>query len=81
MVVFLWSFGLIGYYSSKRPLEPRPERGWTEPLPWTYRHYGTYAEREQMLSLHDWFFPFLLVAGSGVWIKMLHEKKEPWRAK
>ncbi len=29
MALFLWSFGLIGYYSSKRPREPMLERGWT----------------------------------------------------
>ena len=81
IVVFLWSFGLTGYYCSARPRQPEPERGWTERLPWTYGRYGTYAEREQLLSLHDWFFPFGLVAWTRAWIKMGRKKKEPWRAR
>jgi hypothetical protein len=47
MAVFLWSIALIGYYSSKRPTAPMPERSWTEPLRWTHGHYGTHAENEQ----------------------------------
>jgi hypothetical protein len=65
LVVFLWSFGLIGFYSSKRPREPMPERGWIEQLHWTHGYYGTHAENEQLLRLHDLFFPFILVAGGG----------------
>ena len=81
MVVFLWSFGLIGYYSFKRPREPIPERGWTKRLQWTHGSYGTPAENERLLRLHDWFFPFIVVGGAGVWIRKLHEKTEPWPAK
>src|SRR5882762_6441956 len=47
----LWSFGLIGYYSSERPREPIPERGWTEPLRWTHGYYGSHDENEQLLRL------------------------------
>ena len=81
MAVSVWSFGLIGYYSSKRPREPIPERGWTEPLRWTHGSYGTHAENEQLLRLFNWHFPFFVVGGAGAWIKMLHRKNEPWRAK
>jgi len=31
-----------------------------------------------MLQLHDWFFPFLLIAAAGAVIEQLHKKKEPW---
>jgi hypothetical protein len=78
MVVLLWSFGLIGYYSFKRPRQPMPERGWTEDLRWTHGYYGSHEEKEQLLRLHDWFYPFFLVAGVGAWIKTLHKKNEPW---
>src|SRR5260370_19469487 len=65
MAVSLWSFGLIGFYSSKRPREPIPERGWTEPLHWTHGYYGTHAENEELLRLFDCHFPCFVVA--GVW--------------
>ncbi len=81
MALFLWSFGLIGYYSYKRPTEPTPERGWTEPLRWTHGHYGTHAENEQQLRLFNWEYPFLLVAGAGAAIQQRHTKKELWRTK
>jgi len=81
LAAHLWSFGLIGYYSSKRPREPLPERGWTEPLHWTHGYYGTHAENEQLLRLFNWHFPFFLAAGAGATIRKLHEKNEPWRAK
>jgi hypothetical protein len=81
MAVFLWSFGLIGYYSSKRPREPIPERGWTEPLRWAHGFYGTHAENEQLLRLFNWHLPFFLLMGAGVAIRKLDEKYEPWRAK
>src|SRR5882724_1691622 len=81
IVVFLCLFGLIGYYSSKRPREPMPEKGWTEPLRWTHGYYGTHAENEQLLRLFDWQLPFFLLGAVGAWIKMLHKKNEPWRAK
>jgi hypothetical protein len=77
----LWSCGLIGYYSSKRPREPIPERGWTEPLRWTHGYYGSHDENEQLLRLFDWHLPFFGVAGAGFAIRKLHEKNEPWRAK
>ena len=77
----LWSFGLIGYYSSKRPVEPIAERGWTERLQWTHGHYGTHAENEQLSQLFDWHLPFFVVAGAGFAIRKLHEKNEPWLAK
>jgi hypothetical protein len=55
-----------------------PERGWTEELSGTKGYYGTHAENEQLLRLHDWFFPFFVMAGVGAWVKMLHKKNEPW---
>jgi hypothetical protein len=81
IAIFLWSFVLIGYYSSKRPTEPTPEDNWTEPLRWTHGHYGTHAENEQQLRLFNWEFPFLIVLTAGAAIRQLHEKNEPWRAK
>jgi hypothetical protein len=51
------------------------------PLPWTHGYYGTFLERERMLQLHDWFFPFLLIAVAGSVIEQLHKKKEPWAKK
>ena len=77
----LWSFGLIGYYSSKRPREPIPERGWTEPLNWTHGYYGSHDENEQLLRLFNWQLPFFAVGGAGFAIRKLHEKNESWRAK
>src|SRR5260370_30501242 len=79
-VLLLWSFGLIGYYSFKRPREPIPQRGWNKQLHWTGGCYGTYAEDERLLLLHDWFFPFFAMAGIGVYTRKLHEKKQPCRA-
>jgi hypothetical protein len=79
MAVFLWSLVLIGYYSSKRPTGPAPERSWTEPLRWTHGHYGTHAENEQQLRLFDWEFPFFIVLTLGAAIRQLHEKNESWR--
>jgi hypothetical protein len=38
-------------------------------------------ERQTMLQLHDWFFPFLLIAATGSAIQQLHKKKEPWTKK
>jgi hypothetical protein len=81
LVLFLWSLALIGYYSSARSFGPSPQRGWTVPLPWTHGYYGTFLERERMLQLHDWFFPFLLIAVAGSVIEQLHKKKEPWTNK
>jgi hypothetical protein len=80
-VVFLWSFALIGYYSSARSFGPSPQRGWTVPLPWTHGYYGTFLERQRMLQLHDWFFPFILIAAAGSVIQQPHKKKEPWTKK
>jgi hypothetical protein len=81
MAVFLWSFILIGYYSSKRPIEPVPERGWTEPLRWTHGHYGTHAENEQQLRLFNWEFPFFIVLTLGATMRQLQEKNESWRTR
>jgi len=81
LAVFLWSFGLIGYYTLTRPYGPLPQRGWNVPLPWTHGFYGTFQEKQQLLQLHDWFFPFLLVAVVGSVIQQLHKKKEPWTKK
>jgi hypothetical protein len=78
-VVSLWTFGLIGYYTANRPRQPIPERGWTEQLRWSYGCYGAHEENEQLLQLHYWFFPFIVMGGAGVWIKSLQEKNEPWR--
>src|SRR6266853_2057102 len=52
LAVLLWSFGLIGYYSIKRPSEPVRENGWTVPLQWTHVSYGTPEENGQLLRLH-----------------------------
>lgn len=74
MAIFLWLFGLIGYYSFQRPREPMPERGWTEPLHWTHGSYGTHAENEQLLRLQRWSFPFVLVGGAAAWMKMRYKQ-------
>jgi hypothetical protein len=79
LAAFLWSFGLIGYYSVKRPSKPVPERGWTIALPWTHVSYGTPKEANQLLRLHYWFFPFFIVGVAGAAIEKFHEKYEPWR--
>jgi hypothetical protein len=81
LAIIVWSFGLIGYYSVKRPREPEPEKGWTVSLPWTNTTYGTLEEAAQLLGLHDWFFPFFVVLGAGVAIEKFKEKYEPWRKK
>jgi hypothetical protein len=81
LVVFLWLFGLIGYYSSKRPRNPDAEHRWTVPLQWTHTTYGTPEENEQLLRLHYWLLPFFVVGGVGETIRRLHEKNEPWRKK
>jgi len=81
LVAFLWLFGLIGYYSTKRPRNPDPEHGWTVPLQWTHTTYGTPDENAQLLRLHFWFVPFFVVLGVGETIRKLHEKNEPWRKK
>jgi hypothetical protein len=44
-------------------------------------YYGTFLEKQTMLQLHDWFFPFLLIAATGSAIQQLHKKKEPWTKK
>jgi hypothetical protein len=51
------------------------------PLPWTHGYYGTFLEKQTMLQLHDWFFPFLLITATGSAIQQLHKKKEPWTKK
>jgi hypothetical protein len=38
-------------------------------------------ERERMLQLHDWFFPFFLIAAAGSVIQQLHKKNESWTKK
>jgi|SRR5712664_3809903 len=81
LIVGLWSFSLIGYYSAKRPRSPNLEHGWTVPLQWTHTTYGSPAENEQLLRLHFWFFPFFAVLGIGEAIRKMHEKNEPWRKK
>lgn len=81
LAIFVWSFALIGYYSVKRPRAPEPEKGWTVPLPWTNTTYGTLEESAQLLSLHDWFFPFFAVGIAGAGIEIFKEKYEPWRKK
>jgi hypothetical protein len=81
LIVFLWLFGLIGYYSFNRPQRVIPERSWTEPLHWTHGYYGTHEENEQLFQLHDWFFPFMVLAGVGGWIKFHGEKNERPRTK
>jgi hypothetical protein len=83
VAVHLLQFGLLGYYTSKRPLEPKPELGWTEPLLWTHGYYGWRAENEQLLRIFNWHFPFFVVAGAGMAMRTLNTKvkNEPWRAK
>jgi hypothetical protein len=56
VAVHLLQFGLLGYYTSKRPLEPKPELGWTEPLLWTHGYYGWRAENEQLLRIFNGIF-------------------------
>ncbi len=79
MAVLLWSFGLIGYYSIKRPSEPVRENGWTVPLQWTHVSYGTPEENGQLLRLHFWFFPFFAILAAGATIEKLNEKNKAWR--
>jgi hypothetical protein len=81
LAVFVWSFALIGHYTSTRPYGPVPEHGWTARLPWCYGCYGTFEEKQQLLQLDDWFIPFFFVAFVGTWVQQLREKKEPWRQK
>jgi hypothetical protein len=83
IAVHLWQFGLIGYFTSRRPLEPKPELGWTEPLRWTHGHYGSRGENEHLLRIFNWHLPFFVVAGAGMAIRTLNTKvkNEPWRAK
>jgi hypothetical protein len=79
LTVFIWSFGLIGHYTSTRPNGPVPQRGWTVCLPWCFGCYGTFKEKQQLLLLHNWFFPFFFVAFVGTWARQIREKKEPWK--
>ena len=81
LATFLCLFGLITYYSSKRPPSPDPSRDWTVPLQRTHATYGTSKENSQLNRLHEWFFPFLVVLGVGEVIRKLQAKNEPWRAK
>jgi hypothetical protein len=78
LVVFVWSFALIGHYSATRPYGPVPEHGWTVRLPWCYGRYGTFEEKQQFFHLDNWFLPFFFVAFVGTWVQLLREKKEPW---
>jgi|SRR5579863_1524388 hypothetical protein len=70
-VVLLWTFGLVAYYSAKRPSEPSPKDGWTVPIQWTHVSYGTPKENDQLLQLHYWFFPFLALGLTGAAIEKL----------
>jgi len=74
LAILVWSFGLIGYYSVKRPREPEPEKGWTVPLPWTNTTYGTIEEAAQLLGSRYWFFPFFAILGAGAAIEKFKEK-------
>jgi len=49
-----------------------PERGWTQKLSGTKGYYGSYAENEQLLRLHEWFYPFFLMVGQ---VKEPHPQK------
>ena len=77
LFVFLWTFGFIGYISSKRSYGPSPDRGWTVSLPWTHGYYGTSQDKQRILQFDDWFLPFLLLAVGGEAIKQFRDKKEP----
>ena len=56
-----------------------PERGWTEDLRWTHGYYGSHEENEQLLRLHEWFYPFFGAGFVGAWVKMSYKKQnEPW---
>lgn len=79
LIVLVWQFGLIGYYSVKRPPKPEPEKGWTIPLPWTNTTYGTLEESARLLGLDYWLFPFFAVLGAGAAIEKLRAKYEPPR--
>ncbi len=81
LALFLWSFGLIGYYSFTRPYTPSAERGWTFRLQWTHGAYGTFEENEQLLRLHFLRIYFGLAAAAGVAIRKVREKNEPWHKK
>jgi hypothetical protein len=81
LAVFVWSFALIEHYTATRPYGPVPEHGWTVRLPWCYGCYGTFEEKQQLLRLQDWFFPFLFLAFIGIRVQQLREKPEPWKRK
>jgi hypothetical protein len=74
IVGFVWFVGafvahlvLLGYYSAKRPVVPRPEQGMTVGLMWTHpTRYGTEADERRSHWLFDMGLPsFLLIAFSG----------------
>ena len=74
LAILVWSFGLIGYYSVKRPRAPEQEKGWTVPLPWTNTTYGTIEEAAQLLGSGYWFFPFFAILGAGAAIEKFKVK-------
>ena len=81
VVTMLWFNGLYVSYTSRGPYGPVPERGWTFPLRWTQGFYGTFEENQQLLQLFNWGWWSFWVLWAGIWIRLLHEKKEPWRKK
>src|SRR2546428_13838775 len=68
LLTFVTSFALIFYYSSARPLIPRPDLGWTVELPWA-RTYGSWQERERLISMHWWNIAFVFPAGAGMLLR------------
>jgi hypothetical protein len=79
LIADVWFTGLEVYYTSSRPYGPSQERGWTVPLRWTHGFYGTFEENQQLLRLFEWGWWFGLTLWAGMWIRQLHEKKEPWK--
>ena len=70
------------HYTSRGPYGPVPERGWTSPLRWTHDFDGTFEENQQLLQSFNWgWWSFWVLGARGMWIRLLHEKKEPWRKK
>jgi len=74
LVVLVWQFALIGYYSIERPRKPDAEKGWVVPIPWTHTSYGTIEESASLLGFGNWFFLFFAVLGAGAAIERFKKR-------
>src|SRR5579864_4056121 len=78
LLTFVTSFALIIYYSYARPQIPRPDLGLTVRLPWTWA-YGSWQERERLVSLHWWNIAFVFPAGAGMLLRKKWQlDRGPW---